>query len=246
MKGKGSLVFLLFFSLSLILFFLKPNFSRLNLIGKPFYSFFANFSLLKNAEVSKLKEENLALERKLLDQQKLLSENKALRDQFETASPKSLSLLPAEVIGAPKFLPFVSLPDTFILDKGSRDGVKAGDAVIYKNNLVGVVSKLGGEVSEAVLVISPNFKMTGRTDKNVLGVIKGQGDETIIFDNVLLSDTLSKNDLVLTAGDFPTGLVVGRIISSEKNEAQLFQKGKVESFLDFSLLQTVFIAAGLK
>ena len=85
-------------------------------------------------------------------------------------------------------------------------------------------------------------------ETNASGVIKGEGGDGMILDEVLLSDSLKKDDLVLTKGNqdlsgvgFPPGLAVGKIASISKNASDLFQKAEVKSSLDFTKLDKVFI-----
>jgi cell shape-determining protein MreC len=81
-----------------------------------------------------------------------------------------------------------------------------------------------------------------------LGVAKGQGGGGIILDDVVLSDTLQKGDLVLTKGDIdshgigiPPDLIVGEITSVSKFPSDLFQKASLKSKIDSSKLNKAFI-----
>lgn len=202
-----------------------------------------------NDKIKKLENENLVLTSMLSDQKKLKDNNSALSDQFQTSYPNSSTLLPANIVGAPSFIPGVSLPETFIIDKGTSDGLKVGKAVVYKNNLVGKISKANDFLSEVTLVTNATSSFTAKSSSSeVLGVIKGQGGGEMILDNVLLSDNLKPGDLIFTNGDanlngtgYPPDLVVGRIVSVDKKASSLFQRAEVSSFIDFSKITTVFI-----
>jgi rod shape-determining protein MreC len=233
---------------------LNPVSSVFQKIITPFQSVthtvFNSVSLLgTNARLKKLETENLTLTSMLSDQKKLKDDNAALSDQFQTVSPKSNTLLPANIIGAPSFIPGVSTPETFIVDKGTQDNVKIGEAVVYKNNLLGKITKSNDSLSEVTLITNSSMSFTVKTSSSeTLGVIKGQGGGEMILDNVLLSDSLKPSDLVLTNGDtslngsgYPPDLVVGKIISVDKKASSLFQRAEVSSFIDFSKITTVFI-----
>jgi rod shape-determining protein MreC len=163
-------------------------------------------------------------------------------------------LLPANIVGAPSFIPGISTPETFIIDKGTSDGVKVGDAVVYKNNLLGKISKISDSLSEVTLVTNTSSSFTAKTSSSqALGVIKGQGGGQMILDNVLLSDNLKPSDLVLTNGDtnlsgkgYPPDLVVGKIVSVDKKASSLFQRAEVSSFIDFAKITTVFVISKMK
>jgi len=213
------------------------------------FSKIANFS--QSSDIKLLKEENINLSQKIVNENNILQDNKALRDQFETLNPRSANLIPAQIVGAPGFLPGISTPETLIIGKGEADGVKVGQAVVYKDNLVGQISKTSSFVSEVNLVSNSSSSFTAETlQTQSLGVVKGQGGGQLILDNVLLSETLEKGDIVLTKGDvsqnglgIPQNLVVGRINSVSKNPSELFQKAEIKSFLDFTNLTEVFIVA---
>ncbi len=206
-------------------------------------------SLGTNDKIKKLENENLLLTSMLSDQKKLKDNNSALSDQFQTSFPNSSTLLPANIVGAPSFIPGLSLPETFIIDKGTNDGVRIGEAVVYKNNLVGKITKTNDFLSEVTLVTNVSSSFTAKSSSSeVLGVIKGQGAGEMILDNVLLSDNLNPADLVFTNGDtslsgsgYPPDLVVGKILSVDKKASSLFQRAEVSSFIDFAKITTVFI-----
>lgn len=209
-----------------------------------------NVSKSPNGEVEKLREENALFRKKVLEDQNLLTENKALRDQFSTTSISSSSLIPAKVVGSPGFIPGITNPAYLIIDKGARDGLRAGDAVVYQNNFVGKIVSLSNDFSKVEITISlDSFTAKVIGEKEATGVIKGKGN-ILILDNILLSENLKKDQLVLTKGDIgqngvgiPPDLVVGKIISIEKKSSNLFQRAEVESFLDFKNLSTVFVVA---
>lgn len=252
--------FLVFLVLSLIIFgaseigILKPVESLFGEVLSPFQAIttgaiarITDFG--PSSQVRQLQQQNLVLTQKLVDQTRMIGDNKALSDQFQTQTPKSQSLLPAEIVAAPGFIPGVSVPETLILDKGEADGVKVGQAVVYQNNLVGKIIKTSSFLSSAELVTNASFSFTAKTlGTQSFGVIKGQGGGEMILDNVVLSDTLKKQDTVLTKGDvnlaglgLPPDLVVGKITSISKSPSDLFQKAQVESLIDISKLTKVFI-----
>jgi rod shape-determining protein MreC len=252
--------FLIFLTLSLVIFaaskigLLKP----LDSLGKGILSpvqalTYGTFSKITNfgssSQVQTLKAQNLALTKKIIDQNKLIEDNKALRDQFQTQNPKSSNLIDADVIGAPMFIPGISVPETLILDRGESDGIKVGQAVVYQNNLVGQVVGTSSFLSNVMLITNPSSSFTAKSlTTQSIGVIKGQGGGEMVLDNVILSDSLQKQDTILTKGDvnssdlgFPPDLVVGEITSISKNPSDLFQKADVKTLIDFSKLTKVFV-----
>ena len=200
-------------------------------------------------KIQRLSLENESLRKRLVDQEKLLVENSALRDQFKTVSPKSSHLLPAQIIGAPEFVPGVSQPETLVLDKGSRDGVKKGEAVISKANLVGIITHVSPGLSTVSLIIKGDMSFIAKTvETQAGGVVNAKGESGLELGNVVLAQHLERGDMVVTKGDVHTDgtgllpdLIVGEIIDIDKKASSLFQAAKIKSLVDFSTLSTVFI-----
>ena len=88
---------------------------------------------------------------------------------------------------------------------------------------------------------------------NAIGVLKGSGNNTMVLDNVVLSDDLKVGDLVVTAMDqdiksqgFPPNFIIGKIISVEKNPSSLFQRASLSGLVDVTKLSFVFVITGTK
>ncbi|OGH10271.1 MAG: hypothetical protein A2152_01685 [Candidatus Levybacteria bacterium RBG_16_35_6] len=260
-KGKKYLsIFIVFLILSAIIFGLSKTgifsypASFVSSAFSPVQSRFLHFTIgIKSFDNRNLKEENLMLLSQMSDYQKLKEQNKSLLDQFQTSSPKSPSLLPADVIGAPSFIPGLSAPENLIINKGLKDNVKVGQAVIFKNNLIGKVEKVNQNISQVMLITNSNSSLTVVTgnEKNILGVLNGEGSGEMVLDNVLLSENLKNGDLVFTKGDvnlnlegIPPDLIIGKIISVEKRPSALFQKAQIQGLIDITKLSTVFIVSG--
>jgi len=258
-KENFTSIFLFFLIFAIIIFtlskfgFLSFPASILQKALSPFQSItYSSFNFLLKANDSKIKKlegENSELIKKIVSQDILQKENSALADQFATTSIRSQTLLPAKIVGAPSFIPGVSIPQSFIINKGTQDNVKAGNAVIYKDNLVGKIAESNLYFSKVVLITNPSFSSTVKTLRTqAQGVIKGQGGNQIILDNVLQPDDIKISDIILTKGDqgikgigLPPDLTLGKLISVAKKPSNLFQKGEVASLLDFSNLSTVFV-----
>ncbi len=155
-------VFLIFFILAILLFVLSRAGYLAGLTG-----FFEGATLplqrtvfgtinSDRGETVKLREENAKLASELVKQTEQVHEIQALRDQFETANPSPRTLLPAMVIGG--------MGETIIIDKGQADGIKKGQVVVVKDNLVGKVDKASQHLS-IIRLISSNISFTAKTLK---------------------------------------------------------------------------------
>lgn len=257
MQRKRSIwpVFLVVILIASIILFLSASgkLKFLSFLEKPVsavqsfsYNLLQRVTGAESQRIKELENERLELLSRVADFEKLKKENAALSDQFQTSHPQSVRLLPAKVIGAPGFVPGVSVPNFLILDKGAKDNVKVGLAVVIKNNLVGIISKVSENLSRVDILNNSNLSFTAKTENAAYGVVKG-GD-TLTIDNILLSENVAKEELVLTKGDLenngigiPADLIVGKIASVEKHPSDLFQKAEIRSFIDFRKLSTVFV-----
>jgi len=217
-------------------------------LQKTAFSVYAE-SNTKLSELQSLKNQNADLESQIVTYKEQDKEIQALRDQFATTSPSQSLLMPVHIIGLKAFIPGVSLPEQIIIDKGKKDGIRSSAAVIYKNNVIGKVVVANDHISLIDLVFKKGFSVTANTSKtNSLGISKGNGQGNIILDNVVLSDSLVKGDLVITKGSIdtdgsgiPPGLVIGKITSVDKKASNLFQTAQVQPLVDITHLTTLFV-----
>ena len=199
--------------------------------------------------IQRLTAENETLRKQLKDLQVLKQDNKALRDQFETTNPAPEKLLPGTVIGAPGFIPSINTPEYLVLDKGKKDGVFIGQAVVYKDNLVGKIDTVTPLTSRVMLLTKKGMSFTVKIlGTEILGVVNGDENEEIRLENVLLSENLKIGDIVVSKGDsdekgngIPAGLIIGKLVSIDKKPSNLFQSARIKSFVPFTSLTKVFM-----
>lgn len=196
-------------------------------------------------ELDRVKNENSKLISQMVSYNNLKKDNVALRSQFQDTSITSEKLVPAHIVG---FKGAISSPDTFVVDIGSNSHVKTGMAVILGNSLVGQVSKVTQYFSEIILVTNKNFSTLALTSAgNSPGIITGE-DDFILFDHVVITDTISQKDTVVSKGGqningigIPANLIIGKIMSVHKSETSPFQSAIVKSLLNFSKINMVFV-----
>lgn len=200
-------------------------------------------------EIFKLKKENQDLRNKLVDLKILQDDNRALRDQFQNVAILSNSLLPAKVVGAPEVIPHLTLPENLIIDKGEKEGVRKGMAIILNNNLVGIVTTTNPYFSKVTLITNVSTNLAIKDiNTGALGILKGLGQGQMNIDNVTLSDTLNKDDNIVTTGSqnisgvgIPPNLIIGKIVSIDKNPSSLFQKAKLQSLVTLDNFSIFFV-----
>lgn len=255
--GQGRLPIFLVFLFFSVLIFVFSRFGWMNGVGGMIQSVFLPvqkatdgvFRSENAGEVAKLREENAALKAELAKMEALEKDNAALRDQFKQSTPRAENLIPAEIVGSLGFLPGVSSVEEVVIDKGSDDGVAVGRVVVLKDVLVGRVVRVSSHLSVVNVVSHEGISFTAKTSKSsALGVLTGEGGGKMVLKNVLLSDKLTKGDVVVSKGDVgeggsgvPAGLVVGKIVSVNRQASSLFQSAEVESLIDVARLRRVFV-----
>lgn len=198
----------------------------------------------ENTQLSQLKKENTKLIEQMVEYERIKNDNKALQDQFQEEVIDSQKLLPARIVG---FQGPISSPKSIIIDKGTLDHVAKGMPVVVGKSLIGVVNTPTATYSSVNLVNNTFFSTVAKTtDNKALGVVKGNNG-AIIFERVAITDTLSKNDIVLTKGDvgengkIPPDLIIGKIESINKIASDPFQTAIISSYIDISRLTRVFV-----
>ena len=191
-----------------------------------------------------LQQENIHLTSQLVEQKLLQQEVQALKDQFVVSDPASSKLLPARIISLKTVLPNIGDIEELIIDRGQQHGVMKGQAIVYKNFLIGQVRDVSSQMAIVRLVTNQNFSLTGQTlSTGAIGVVKGQGKGKMQLENVVLSDRLQKGDIVLTKSDQTNSasLILGEIVSVQKQASALFQSADVESGVAVEKLAFVFV-----
>lgn len=198
----------------------------------------------KLTEIEQLQQENKKIREQLVLLKTLQQDNKALRNQFQETFIPSQKLLPAQIVG---FKGNPSTPDGFIVNQGEKNGVKKGMAVVVGRDLVGQVVDTNAYFSELILPLHNSFSTLAETENNVAGIVTGY-NEFILFDRVVITDSIKKKELVITKGEIgkngvgiPQGFTIGEITIVNKSETKPFQSASVKSLVNFNKLSTVFI-----
>ncbi|MGH7245885.1 MAG: rod shape-determining protein MreC [Candidatus Levyibacteriota bacterium] len=252
-------IFFLFLFLSFIVYFLI-KFTGFSFFTNTSFALFSPFlhlsfqtkqkvtSVFSNNSMTALQAENAAILSQLAHQKTLEKENEALRDQFAlTATILADNLLPAHILAAANFIPNVNEPDDITIDVGRNDGVQIGDTVLYKNIALGLISNVTDHASDIRLITAGTSIVTVKTQDNIIGVLRGQGNGQLLLDNVLLSDKITAGDVVVTSissqtnATYQQGLLVGKITSIDKNPSSLFQRASIQPFFSVEHLPLVFV-----
>ena len=158
---------------------------------------------------------------------------------FEAEIPRPL--IAAQVVGKDPS----PWSKTVIVDKGTRDDIRQGAPVVIPEGIVGVVVEASARYAKVLLLIDPNSAVDALVQQTrARGIVKGGGPDYCVFDYVLRKHEISVGDTVVSSGldgVFPKGLRVGRISEIVRLNAGIFQKVSVTPYVDFEILEEVFI-----
>ena len=128
-------------------------------------------------------------------------------------------------------------------------GIKQDAVVITHEGLVGLVEKADPGSSKVRLINDLNSAVSVRlqTESRTTGVLRGQSQGNLmVIAYIPQTDVVSEGDVVLTSGlggVYPEGLVVGKVSSVERKDADPFQAAIVEAAVDMSKLERLYVLA---
>lgn len=112
-----------------------------------------------------------------------------------------------------------------LVDKGARDGVFVGQAVLDAGGVFGQVTRVGQLTSEVILLSDSTHAIPVQVNRNGLRTIAvGTGDSSVMKLPYLSTSTdIVKGDLLVTSGlggGFPPGYPVGVVTEVKRDPAQ--------------------------
>lgn len=210
-----------------------------------FFSYFKNKKdiINKNAELDNkvmiLEHENSKLEA-------LENENERLRSmlEFKNKNPQ-YNMVASEVISKDTS----NYYSTFLIDKGTNDGIKTNMPVVGAKGLIGYIAEAGKGFSKVQTIIEGGSSVgcvvsrTGNT-----AVTEGN---TVLLKEGLMSMIYVSKDMNLIEGDivetsglgqiYPSGILIGRIKEITIDDITKSQYAIIKPAEDFELIREVFV-----
>src|SRR5438552_8754300 len=130
------------------------------------------------------------------------------------------------------------------IDKGSRDGLQPGMAVITPQAIVGNVRDVF-PLGSQVLVINDTASGVGAIleKSRLYGVVKGKASGDLMLDHIMGDEKVERGETIVTSGGdriFPKGLPVGTIADVSPG-SDLFLNIRVKPAADLNRLEEVLI-----
>lgn len=225
-------------------------FAILEPIGKVFNisagsgkSVFSNFSNIKNLqkENAELKDRLSQMEAEIVKLEEFRKENESLKKDLDFKTTSNFETLTATVFAYDP----LSVRQLLTIDKGEKDGIRKGMVVMSEGILVGKVQEVFSSSSKVFLVTDPTSAVPSIVHNSTAsGILKGQIGFGLALEKIPQNDILKEGQLVLSSGlggDYPKGILIGKIEKIEKNENDVFQKAIVRPDIKLNRLERVMI-----
>ncbi|NLY11378.1 MAG: rod shape-determining protein MreC [Firmicutes bacterium] len=202
------------------------------------------------AELGSIRERNQELEELVLSLQQEVNqlaeyrrENVWLREALDFKDTAEFELMVAEVIGrSPN-----NWMRSITINKGSKQGVKQGMAVVSASGIVGTVQEVTSRTATVLLSTDPASAVGGLVQKTG-DLLLVEGDSNLsgrLIAKPLNRDmNLAVGDMVVTSGlswYFPKGIAIGVVTEVVEGKYEYIDYAVIEPAVDFSRLEYVFV-----
>lgn len=173
----------------------------------------------------------------------LEKDNADLRLELNFKAKSKLNLLGAEVIAKN----IETTEQVVILNRGTNDGVKVEQPIIYGNGiLIGKIIKVEESVSFARLLNDNQSKIaaTVTNSDHSLGVVEGGFGLSIKMNFIPRNENVAIGDQIITSGielSIPNGLVIGKVAAIENESYQPFQQAVITPAVEYQKINLVSI-----
>lgn len=185
-------------------------------------------------EVAELKAERRDLE-------EILRENIRLRSLLRFTERQPYATLLAHVIGEEPTNSF----RTILIDKGKKDRLDRGLAVVTADGVVGQIVRTASSTSQVLLMTDANSSVDVLIERSrAKGILTGWRGDMCQIKFLARTEDVKEGDRVITSGlggVFPKGLDVGTVEEAEKKSWGIFRKAYVSPSVDFGKLEEVLV-----
>jgi len=215
----------------------KPLWQAGNSVSGFLKGIFQGGKIKEENEKLKADYENLLSQNIAIDE--LKKENEFLRKALELGLNEEFKLVLAEVISKD-----IS-QDSILINKGLKDGLSQGMTVITEQKvLLGRVSEVFDKFSRVILISNQEsfFPVTIQAAQ-ATGIVRGKGKGQLSLEEIPQNKEIKEDDIILTTslgGNFPKGLLVGKVKNIKTSDTEPFQKTEIHSFLNIEDVKTVF------
>lgn len=196
-------------------------------------------NIKKNSE--DLQSHNNELQARLEKMNELLNENDRLRGLLTFKEQTKMNLMAAQVIGRDLVLDH----NTVTINKGTTDGLKAGQAVITTGGVLGYIFKPEPYTAHVMLITDRYAVVDGIVQRTrAHGIVEGKSQNGCALKYVEKTEDVKEGDLVVTGGldnIFPKGFPVAIVESVERKTFSVSLKVDLRPVVDPYKVEEVFV-----
>ena len=211
------------------------------------------------SDIKELQKENEALRQE--NEELSVTNNALLQEKHELTELRNLYQLDQTYADFPKTGCRIIAKEngswyhSFVIDKGSEDGLSVDMNVLADGRLVGRITYIGRHWSRVQAVIDDNSNVSATvlsSQKNLIvsGNLTLYEEGTISFSELADPDDLVKvGDSVVTSNisdKYLPGILIGYISEIQTDPNNLTKSGRITPAVDFSRLDTVLVIQKLK
>jgi len=182
------------------------------------------------SQINQLTEENVRL--KILE-----NENGILREHLGFLVKHEYRYIMSNVISRGEAVETSGREETLIIDKGSKDGVYPGLAIVSGQGIIiGKVAEVKENISQVDLTNSSKCKLAATilNEDKTSGVTEGELGLTIKMKFIPQEEEVNIGDIIVTSGleqAIPRGLVIGKVTQMEKENNEIWQFATLEPLI---------------
>ena len=214
----------------------------------------------KYAGMSEVYDENIALKEEINELKKEVNDLKIA--QYDVNELRSLLALDntyaeynkiaASIVGKDSGNWF----DTFLINRGEKDGLSVGMNVIADKGLVGIITETGPNFAKVTSVIDDTTGVSAMVLSSANNCIVGGSLESMDSDGTIVFSGLNDTAGVVMVGDqlvtsyisseYNPGILIGYITEIHTNSNNLTKSGHLKPAVDFEHLKYVYVITDMK
>lgn len=210
-----------------------------------FFEYFSNKKVILS-ENRELKEKVLGLEKEISTLKAYEYENERLRNmlKFKEQNPR-FSTVAARVVSRDNSNYYSS----FLISKGTGDGIKVNMPVVGSSGIIGYVIEAGGNFARVRTVLDGGSSV-GCMITRTRALAVTEGDTTLLNDGLVKMNYVSKGmklikgDIIETSGMgqiYPPGIIIGRVEEIKEYSGSESQYAVIRPVEDFETIREVFV-----
>lgn len=198
-------------------------------------------------EIFWLEEERQLNEVDLAKLYSLEEENNRLREYLKFFNESSFRYVLANVVWQENLLNFSHYNQNIVIDKGSRDGLREGLAIVSETGvIIGKIIEVEDRSSRVCLINNNFCKMAVSLSNSTqsIGLAEGDLGLSIKVNFVSQNEVVNVGDRILTSGlerDIPRGLAVGKINYVNQEVNDVWQNINAEALFSINNLSIVAV-----